>query len=83
VTHGRHRSPVRIATPSDRAERRVLVLLRAAAVAVGPLAGCTWLHAYQEQLGTTPAAAAMIGGPAAYRAGLSLRALVLSERPGP
>ena len=70
---------MRIATPS---ERRVLLLLPAA-VALGPRAGSTWLHAYQVHLGTTPAAAAMIGGPAAYRAGMLLRAMVLSERPVP
>ena len=67
---------MRIATPPGR---RVLLLLRAAALALGPRAGSRWLHAYEERLGTTPAAAAMIGGPAAYRAGLLLRAMVIGE----
>lgn len=67
---------MRLATTS---ERRVLLLLRAAALALGPRAGSRWLHAYVEDLGTTPAAAAMIGGTAAYRAGMLLRAMVLSE----
>ena len=70
---------MRIATAS---ERRVLLLLRAAALAHGPRAGSKWLHAYVEDLGTTPAAAAMIGGTAAHQAGLLLRGMLLGDRRG-
>lgn len=71
---------MRIATPS---ERRILLLVRAAALIPGPREGSTLLHSYEASLGTTPAAGALFGGPAACRAGLLLRAMLLSERPMP
>jgi len=60
-------------------ERRVLLLQRAAVCIFGPRGSVTYLHTYDAALGTTPAAAAMIGGRLARRAGEQLRAMALSK----
>jgi hypothetical protein len=53
-------------------ERRVLLLQRAAVIMFGPCGSVTYLHTYDPALGTTPAAAAWIGGELGRRAGLLL-----------
>ena len=67
---------MRLPTPP---ERRVLLLQRAAVALLGPAASVPYLHTHAPDLGTTPAAAAWIGGPLARLAGEQLRALVLAQ----
>jgi hypothetical protein len=54
-------------------ERRVLLLQKAAVCLFGPSGSITYLHTHDPALGTTPAAAAWIGGEVARRAGEALR----------
>jgi hypothetical protein len=59
-------------------ERRVLLLQRAAVAVFGPRGSVIYLHTHDPTLGTTPAAAAWIGGDVARRAGERLRAGALA-----
>jgi hypothetical protein len=67
---------MRLPTPP---ERRVLLLQRAAVYLFGPHGSVTYLHTYNPALGTTPAAAAWIGGEGARRAGEMLKAAAESS----
>lgn len=58
-------------------ERRVRLLQRAAVCLFGPRGSIVYLHTPDAVLGTTPAAAAWEGGPAARVAGEQLRAFAL------
>ncbi|MCZ8012398.1 MAG: hypothetical protein O9319_07395 [Gemmatimonas sp.] len=70
------------------AERRVLLLQRAALIVFGPRGSVRYLHTHDPTLGTTPAAAAWAGGEPARRAGEALREIAIrgesttGERPG-
>lgn len=57
------------------AERRVLLLQRAAVLLFGPEGSAAYLHTFDPALGTTPAGAAWKGGLLARRVGEALRAL--------
>jgi len=67
---------MRLPTPP---ERRVLLLQRAAVCLFGPAGSVPYLHTHSPDLGTTPAAAAWIGGEVGRVAGKQLRALALSS----
>ena len=55
------------------AERRVLLLQRAAVLLFGPEGSVAYLHTVDPDLGTTPAGAAWIGGELARQVGEALR----------
>lgn len=63
-------------------EHRVLLLQRAAVALFGPHGSVAYLHTFNPHLGTTPAAAAWIGGSVGRLAGELLRALAAVERRG-
>lgn len=58
------------------AERRVLLLQRAAVIVFGPRGSVRYLHTYDASLGNTPAGAAWAGGEVARRAGTLLKVAV-------
>lgn len=60
-------------------ERRVLLLHRAAVCLFGPRGSVIYLHTYDPKLGTTPAAAAWIGGEVARQVGEGLRAIAIGN----
>ena len=60
-------------------ERRVLLLQRAAVCMFGPRGSVAYLHTFDAALGTTPAAAAWIGGELARRAGERLRSIAIDN----
>jgi hypothetical protein len=67
---------MRLATDS---ERRVLLLQRAAVAIWGAERSVAFLHTYTPDLGTTPAAAAWIGGDLGRRAVLLLYRVAVHE----